>query len=170
MGQIVITWTSVGTVHKVAYIKLFSANFDPLPLLHFVTHHGTPKVRHTSRTPPPILVGLVQETWTKALCTNSLSIVRGGFCPGGLSGGLLSGRFCPGWFCLFPLLLEYICYNRKLNITLNFMFHMYDKKFISVTQHAFDPPPVTNCHSFSDASSVTYFMNGPVVADKLLKV
>ena len=47
---------------------------------------------------------------------------------------------------------------------------MYDKKFISVMPHALDPPPVTNCHSFSDPSSVTYFMDGPVVADKLLKV
>jgi len=27
-----------------------------------------------------------------------------------------------------PVLLEYICYNRKLNITLNIMFHMYDKE------------------------------------------
>src|SRR6218665_3914247 len=31
---------------------------------------------------PPFLLGLVHKTWTKALCTNSLSIVRGGFCPG----------------------------------------------------------------------------------------
>ena len=31
------------------------------------------------------------------------------------------------------------------------MFHMYDKKFISVTSHALDSPPlVTNCHTFSD--------------------
>src|SRR6218665_2650369 len=102
MGQIVITWTSVGTVHKVAYVKLFSANFDPLPCYTLSHITGPPKVRHPSRAPPPILVGLVQNTWTKALCTNSLLIVRGGFCPGGLSGGLLSGRFCPGWFLSVP--------------------------------------------------------------------
>src|SRR6218665_1789695 len=53
-------------------------------------------------------------------------------------------------FCPFPLLSEYICYNRKLNINLNFMCHMYDKKFISVTSHALDPSPVTNCHTLSD--------------------
>src|SRR6218665_3878304 len=107
----------------------------PLPLSHFVTHPGTPqKVRHTSWT-PRFLVGLVQKSRTKAPCTNSLSIVRGAFCPGG--------------FCPFPLLSEYSCYNRKVNITLNFMFHMYDKKCISVTSHA-PPPPVTNCHTFSD--------------------
>src|SRR6218665_948468 len=51
-------------------------------------------------------------------------------CSGVLSGGLLSGRFCPGWFLSVPLLSEYICYDRKLNITLNFMFHMYDKFFL----------------------------------------
>src|SRR6218665_1020247 len=49
----------------------------------------------------------------------------------------LSGGFCQAVFCLegfvwvgfcpFPLLSQYICCNRKLNITLNFMFHMYDK-------------------------------------------
>src|SRR6218665_3726609 len=92
---------------------LFLDNFDPLPLSHFVTHPGTPqKVRHTSRT-PPFLVGLVQKSPTKVPCTNSISIVLGGFCQGG--------------FCLFPLLSQYICNNRKLNITLNFMFHMYHK-------------------------------------------
>ena len=73
---------------SIKYVKLFSANFDPLPLLHFVTHHGTPKVRHTSRT-PPILVGLVQKTWTKALCTNSLITCSRGF----LSRGFIRGSF-----------------------------------------------------------------------------
>src|SRR6218665_1053378 len=32
--------------------------------------------------PPRFLVGLVQKSRTKVLCTNSISIVRGGFCPG----------------------------------------------------------------------------------------
>src|SRR6218665_565394 len=75
--------------------------------------------------------------------------------------GFVRGSFCP-----FPLLPEYICYNRKLNITLNFMFHMYDKKFISVTSHALDLPLL--CHKLSHLlglpppSSVTYFMDGPL--------
>ena len=100
----------------------------------------------------------------KAPCTNSLSIVN-------CSRGLLSGGFCPGvfclegfvrgGFCLYHLLSEYICYNRKLKITLNFMFHMYDKKFISVTSHALDPIPVTLSRTPSP-SSVTYFMDGPI--------
>src|SRR6218665_4022794 len=87
---------------SIKYVTLFLANFDPLP------HDPPPKVRHTSQT-PRFLVGLVQKTRTKAPCTNSLSIVRRVFVRGG--------------FCPFPLLSEYICYNRKVNITLNFMFH-----------------------------------------------
>src|SRR6218665_1134221 len=80
---------------------------------------------------------------------NSVSIVRGVFCPGVLSEGLfMSGRFCPGWILSVPVLSEYICYIRKLNITLNFMFRMYDNFFISVTSHSLFPPhPVTNCHT-----------------------
>jgi len=44
------------------------------------------------------------------------------------------------------------------------MFHMYDKKIISVTSHALDPFP---CHKLShlvgppSLSSVTYFMDAP---------
>src|SRR6218665_1854813 len=71
---------------SIKYVTLFLANFDPPPLSHFVTHPGTPpKVRHTSRT-PRFLVGLVQKSRTKVPCTNSISIVRGGFCPGVLPG------------------------------------------------------------------------------------
>src|SRR6218665_2049663 len=82
-----------------------------------------------------------------------------GFC-------LLSGRFCPGWFLPVPVLSEYICYVRKLNITLNFMFRMYDKKMYKCDVTCSLPPPVTNCHTFSDPSpsSVTYFMDGPYAA------
>src|SRR6218665_805431 len=74
-----------------------------------------------------------------------------GFLFGRLSGGFLSGRFHPGWFLSVPLLSEYIHYNRKLNITYNFRFHMYEIFCKSVTSHALGPPPpVTNCHTFSD--------------------
>src|SRR6218665_1150429 len=80
---------------SIKYVTLFFlANFDPPPpLSHFVTHPGTtPKVRHTSRT-PRFLVGLVQKSRTKVPRTNSISIVRRGFCPGG---------FCQGWFLFIP--------------------------------------------------------------------
>src|SRR6218665_2533814 len=48
----------------------------------------------------------------------------------------------------------YICYNRMLNITLNFIFHMYDKKIYKCDITSSFPltPPVTNCHTFSDPS------------------
>src|SRR6218665_154801 len=68
-----------GAVHKVRH-AIFG-QFYPLPLSHI---RGPPKVRHTSRT-PRFLVGLVQNTRTKAPCTNSLLFVR--------ARGILSGGF-----------------------------------------------------------------------------
>src|SRR6218665_688098 len=46
-----------------------------------------------------------------------------------LTGVFLSGRFCPGLFLSIPLLSEYIHYTRKLNITFNFRFPMYEMFF-----------------------------------------
>src|SRR6218665_2101079 len=71
----------------IKYVMLFLANFDPPPSVTLCyTSRDPPKVRHTSRTPPQFLVGLVQKTWTKAPCTNSLLIVCGVFVQGALSG------------------------------------------------------------------------------------
>src|SRR6218665_811950 len=53
-------------------------------------------------------------------------MVRGVFVRGFVL-GFLSGRFARGSFYPFPLLSEYLSFNRKLNITFNFTFHMYDK-------------------------------------------
>src|SRR6218665_1473768 len=84
---------------SIKYVTLFWLIFTPSPLSHFVTYPGTPpKVRHTSRTPPRFLVGLVQKTLTKA--------------PVQILSQLFAGVFVRG-FCRFPLLSEYICYNRK---------------------------------------------------------
>src|SRR6218665_1309594 len=64
---------------------------------------------------------------------------------------LLPGRFCSGWFLSVLVLSEYICYIRKLNITLNFMFRMDDKNIYKCDLTCSLPPsPVTNCHTFSD--------------------
>src|SRR6218665_594543 len=68
-------------------------------------------------------------------------LVRGGFCLGGFALGFLSGRFCLGWLLSVPLLSEYSHYNRKLNITFNFRFHMYEFLLKSVTSHALGPLP-----------------------------
>src|SRR6218665_3609056 len=116
---------------------LFLANFDPSsPLSHFVTHPGTPKsTSHISDPAPRFLVGLVQKTQTKAPVQILSHLFVGAFV----------GGFCQGVFCPFPLLSEYICYNRKLKITLNFMFHMYDKKIYKrdVTRACPLPPSQT---------------------------
>src|SRR6218665_3033163 len=105
--------------------RYFGPILTPSPLSHFVTHPGTAKSTSHISDPPRFLVGLVQKTRTKAPCTNSLSIVRGGFCQGVFC---LEG-FVRGGFCPFPLLSEYICYNRKVNITFKFHVCMIKKMY-----------------------------------------
>src|SRR6218665_3496978 len=103
---------------SIKYVTIFWANFDPPPpvtLCH--TSRDPPKVRHTSGT-PPILVGLVQKPGQKPL----VQILSQ------LFAGVFVREVCLGRFLSITLLSEYICYNRKLKITLNFMFHMYDTK------------------------------------------
>src|SRR6218665_338991 len=65
------------------------------------------------------------------------------------SRGFLFREFCPGFFVwkVFvgspSVIIGYICYNRKLYITLNFRFPMYEI-FLSVTSHALGP--LFPCH------------------------
>src|SRR6218665_3512824 len=101
-------------IHKGRHAILDQFGPPPSPLSRFVTHLGPPIFSSTKNGQTP--------------CTKSLSIVRGGFCPGEVCPGLfwLEG-FVRGGFCPFLLLSEYIRYNRKLNITFNFRLHMYDK-------------------------------------------
>src|SRR6218665_1802916 len=102
---------------SIKYFMLFLANFDPpAPVTLWHTSREPPKVRHTSRTPPIFSRPSTKNPDKSPMYKFSLNCSRG-FCPGG---------FVRGGFCPFPLLSEYICYNRKLNITVNFMFHMYD--------------------------------------------
>src|SRR6218665_2088638 len=103
---------------SIKYVTLFLANFDPLsPLSHLSHILGPPKVRHTSRTPPSFSRHGTKIPHKSPLYKFYLNCLR----------RFLSGGFVRVGFCLFPLLSQYICYDRKLNITLNFMFHMYDK-------------------------------------------
>src|SRR6218665_1296484 len=122
--------------------RYFWPIFTPLPLSHFVTHPGTPtKVRHTSRTPP-----IFSRPSTKIPDKSPLYKFYFNCSRRFLSGGFVRVGFCP-----IPLLSQYICYNRKLNIILNSCFICIIKICISVTSHALDPlPSVTNCHTFSD--------------------
>ena len=80
-----------------------------------------------------------------------VSLSSQGFLSRGFYWSLLSGRFYSGWFLSVPLLSEYISYNRKLNITFTFRFHMYEKEFekCDVTC-SWISSPVINCHTFSD--------------------
>ena len=160
---------------SIKYVTLFWPILTPPPLCHTLSHiPGPPRKYVTHLGPlPRFLVGLVQKSRTKIPCTNSISIVRGSFCPVG---------FVWVGFCPFPLLSQYICYNRKLNITLNFMFYMYAKNLYKrdVTWQNFIPSrhttvsssltiihcwPTSLCHRLSHLlgplpSSVTYFMDG----------
>src|SRR6218665_1625544 len=71
-----------------------------------------------------------------------------GFLFGGLSGvwGFCLEGFVRGGFCPSPLLSEYIHYNRKLNITFNFRFHMYEFFLKCYVTFSWTPSP---CHKLS---------------------
>src|SRR6218665_960746 len=104
---------------SIKYVTLFLANFDPS--LPPVTLH------HTSRT-PRFLAGLVQKPGQKPLVQILSQLFARVFVREFCLGVFCLKGFVRGGVCPFPLLSEHICYNRNLNITLYFMFHMYDKK------------------------------------------
>src|SRR6218665_2571699 len=70
--------------------KVRHAIFDPFlppsPVTLCHTSRGPPK--YVTHLGPPFFSRPSTKTRTKNPCTNSLSIVCRGFCPGGLSGGL----------------------------------------------------------------------------------
>ena len=72
---------------SIKYVTLFLANFDTPSPCHTLSHiPGPPESTSHISDPHRFLVGLVQKSRTKVPCTNSISIVRGGFCLGVLSG------------------------------------------------------------------------------------
>src|SRR6218665_3464887 len=66
-----------------------------------------------------------------------------GFCSGVCLGVFCLKGFVRGGFCPSPLLSEYIRYNRKLNITFNFRFHMYEF-FLKCDVTCSWPPPLSH--------------------------
>src|SRR6218665_2738748 len=93
---------------SIKYVTLFLANFDPPHPCHtlshipgpprkYVTHLGTPPIFSRSSTKIPDKSPLYKFYLN---CSRRF-----------LSGGFVRVGFCP-----FPLLSQYICYNRKLNI------------------------------------------------------
>src|SRR6218665_1044329 len=101
--------TEFASGSSIKYVTLFLANFDPLPLSHFVTHPGTPQKYVTHLGPPRFLVGLVQKPWTKATCTNSLSIVCGVF--------FVRGSFV--WKVLFGVVFAHSPFCHNTSVTLH---------------------------------------------------
>src|SRR6218665_1220577 len=95
---------------------------------------------------PPIFSSTCIHTY---VFTGGVVLVCVGSCPGGFVRG-----FCPGWFLSVPVVSEYICYNRNLNITFNFRFHMYENRIEKCDVTCpWTPPSVTNSHTFSDPLS-----------------
>src|SRR6218665_4068276 len=114
--------TSLTWGPSIKYVTLFCPIFTPLPC-HTLSHiPGPPESTSHISDPPnfsrPSTKIPDKIPLYKFYLNCSRRFLSGGFCPGG---------FVRVDFCLFPLLSQYICYKRKLNITLNFMFHMYDK-------------------------------------------
>src|SRR6218665_3277105 len=149
----------LGAVHKVRH-NIF-CQFLPHPLSHFVTHPWTPR-KYVTHLGTPILRRPSTKTGQNPLykfCLNcSRGFLFGGFCQGVFVWKVLSG-------VVFPVLSEYICYIRKLNNSLNFMFRMYDNFFRSVTSHALYHLPLSQTVAPSrtpSPSSVTYFMDVPL--------
>src|SRR6218665_4040476 len=113
---------------SIKYVTLFFCQFFPLPC-HTLSHIPDPPKRTSHISDPPIFSRPSTKNPDKSpLYKFSLNCSREflfvAFCQRVFC---LEG-FVRGWFLSVPLLSEYICYIRKLNITLNFMFHMYDKK------------------------------------------
>src|SRR6218665_3615758 len=76
---------------SIKYVTLFLANFDPLPLSHYVAHPGIPPNNTSHISDPPIFSRLSTKIPDKSpLYKFSLNCSR----------GLLSGGLCPGDFCL----------------------------------------------------------------------
>src|SRR6218665_1281277 len=110
----------IWAVHKVRH-AIFGQFQSPSPC-HTSSHIPRPPNSTSHISDPRFLVGLVQKIRTKAPCTNSISIVREGFCPGASVRGLLSGRFCPGWFLsVLPSVRIHLLQQKVKN---HFKFHV----------------------------------------------
>src|SRR6218665_1598640 len=91
---------------SIKYVTLFLANFNPL---------SSVTLCHTSRDPqstshisdPPIFSRPSTKNPDKAPCTNSLSIVSGGFCP---------GIFVRGVFCLEGFVRSPFCQKFRIDL------------------------------------------------------
>src|SRR6218665_1056049 len=94
---------------SIKYVTLFLANFYPLFLSHFITHPGTPKVRHTSRDPPIFSRPSTKNSDKSPLYKFSLNCLRG-FCPGGFVRGSLVWKVLSG----VVFVHSFFCHNTSV--------------------------------------------------------
>src|SRR6218665_308272 len=96
-----------GAVHKVRHAIFDQFLFPPPVTLRHRSGDPPPESTSHISDPVPIFRSPSTKRGQKPPCTNSDSIVRGGFCPGFLSGdlcpeGFVRGGFCPSLFCQNP--------------------------------------------------------------------
>src|SRR6218665_1098196 len=103
---------------SIKYVTLLLANFNPLPLSHFVTHPGTsPKkyVTHLGPSPRFFSWSSTKNPDKSPLYELSLNCSRG-FC----QRVFLSGRFCSGCFLSVPLSVRIHLLQQKVKHHLRF--------------------------------------------------
>src|SRR6218665_1536901 len=88
---------------SIKYVMLFLANFDPLPLSHFVTHPGTLQ-KYVTHLAPPIFSRPSTKTWTKPPVRILSQLFAGVFVRGVCQvvfslEGFVQGGFYPFPFC-----------------------------------------------------------------------
>src|SRR6218665_1122188 len=127
---------------SIKYVALFWNNFNPPPPCHTLSHISGPPLKYVTHlgTLPRIFSSTCIHTY---VFTGRFVLVRGVLVWRVLSGDFCLEGFVRGGFCPFPLLPEYICCNRKLNITFNYRFHMYEQNLKNVTSHALGPLPLS---------------------------
>jgi len=134
---------------SIKYVTLFLTNFDsPSPSVT-LCHTSRDPLKYVAHLGPPNFSST--KTRTKTSCAKSLSMVSGVFVRGVLFWFFVCKVLSGVVLSVPPPLLEYLPYNRKLNITFKFTFHMYDKKCKKCDfTCSWTPPSFTNCHTFSD--------------------
>jgi len=110
-----VLWTKIGPI------------FTPCPVT----------LCHISRISGSLLKYVIH---LRPLIFCSTCYIQGVFVRGFMSWGFV-WKVLSGVVLFVPLLSEYIHYNRKLIITLNFRFHMYENFCKHVTSHTLGPSP-----------------------------
>ena len=96
----------------IEYVTLFLANFD-LPPSVTLCHTSRDPRKYVTHLGPPIFSRPSTKIPEKVLCTNSISLVLGGFCPGFLSGLV----FVHSPFVRIHLLHQKVKHNFKFHVS-----------------------------------------------------